>query len=260
MSVLLSGDFHDNARGEMGYLTKSYLIKKFKRNLYKKINYHIILGDGGFLWPGQQVREVAIFETLSERPFPILCVLGNHEPVLGRTDLPVVDIGIGEKVTVVNEKNPFLAYLQRGKVYNIDNRKFLVLGGALSIDKAYRRPNISWWENEYWSKEEEDGLFALLEKENSFDYVLSHTGPQRINAKLFAQFGGTYPLKFHDKVAELNERIDKKINCKQWFCGHWHQVYYYYDEETQRGYQYLYEPPALMTDTEIIAPHNTMLA
>jgi hypothetical protein len=258
MSILLSGDFHDDARGEMEYVTKNYLIKKYKKKLYKDINYHIILGDGGFLWPGQKIREAAIFETLSERPFPILCVLGNHEPVLGRTDLPVLDIGIGEKVTVVNKENPFLAYLQRGKVYNIENRKFLVLGGALSIDKDYRKPNISWWENEYWTEEEEDNLFALLKSENSFDYVLSHTGPQRINAKLFSSFGGTYPLKFHDKVAELNERIDKKISCKQWFCGHWHHVYYYYDEGLQRGYQYLYEHPALMTDTEIIAPRNTI--
>lgn len=258
MSILLSGDFHDDVRGEMGYLTKEHLIKKYKRKLYKDINYHIILGDGGFLWPGQGKREEAIFETLAERPFPILCVLGNHEPILGRTDLPMVDIGIGEKVTVIHEKKPFLAYLQRGKIYNIDKRKFLVLGGALSIDKAYRKPNISWWENEYWSKEEEDNLFALLEKENSFDYVLSHTGPQRINAKLFMQFGEGYTPKFHDKVAELNERIDKIINCKQWFCGHWHHVCYHYDEELKRGYQYLYEPPALMTDTEIIAPHNTI--
>jgi Icc-related predicted phosphoesterase len=116
MSILLSGDFHDDARGEMGYLTKDYLIKKFNKKLYKEIKYHIILGDGGFLWPGQAKREEAIFETLSERPFPILCVLGNHDPVLGRTDLPEADIGIGEKVIVVSEKKPFLAYLQRGKI------------------------------------------------------------------------------------------------------------------------------------------------
>jgi hypothetical protein len=72
-------------------------------------------------------------------------------------------------------------------------------------------------------------------------------------------FGGNYTPKFHDKVAELNERINQKINCKQWFCGHWHHVCYYYDEEMKRGYQYLYEPPALMTDTEIFAPRNTIL-
>ena len=258
MSILLSGDFHDDARGELAFLTKDYLVKQYGRKVFNEISYHIILGDGGFLWPGQGEKEASIYEELSKRPFPVLCVFGNHEHVLGRPDLPEIDIGIGEKVIVVNEKEPLLVFLKRGKVYNIENRKFLVLGGALSIDKKFRRPNQSWWENEYWTEKEESELFALLEKDNRFDYVLSHTGPNRINRKIFAQIGLDSPLKYHDKVAKLNEKIDSRISCKQWFCGHWHQVFYYYDEELKRGYQYLYYETALMRDTEIIAPGNTV--
>ena len=249
MSILLSGDFHNGVCGEMEYLTKDYLIKKYSRELYDEISCHIILGDGGFLWPGQQGREASIFKTLAERPFPILCVYGNHEPVLGRPDLPEVDIGIGEKVIAANESKPLVAYLKRGKVYHIENRKFLVLGGALSIDKYRRQPNISWWKNEYWTKEEEAGLFALLEEDRNFDYVLSHTGPNRINEIVFYQLPGIDIMKFTDRVAALNDKIDAKITCKQWFCGHWHHTLYYYDEELKRGYQYLYEDTALMRDT-----------
>ena len=256
MSILLSGDFHNNARGELSFLTKDYLIEQYGQKQFKEINYHIILGDGGFLWPGQEEKEALIFAELSERPFPVLCVLGNHEPVLGRPDLPEADIGIGEKVILVNKEKPFLAYLKRGKVYNIEKRKFLVLGGALSIDKRFRRPNISWWEKEYWAEDEESELFALLEKENNFDYVLSHTGPNRINWKIFGKNGKGNPLKYQDKVAAFNDEVDRKITCKQWFCGHWHYAIYYYDEEQKRGYQYLYYEPALIRDTEIIAPGN----
>ena len=258
MSILLSGDFHIDSRGELAYITREYLLERYNPELFDEINYHIILGDGGFLWPGQGEKEASLFKELAKRPFPILCVMGNHEPVLGRPDLPEIDIGIGEKVILVNEKNPLLVFLKRGKVYNIDKWKFLALGGALSIDKMFRRPNISWWENEYWTTEEESELFALLEKENNFDYVLSHTGPNRINLKVFSQNGTGIQMKCHDKVAKLNEEIDRRISCKQWFCGHWHQVFYYYDKELKRGYQYLYYETALMRDKEIIAPEDTV--
>jgi hypothetical protein len=257
MSVLLSGDFHNGVSGEMKYITKSSLIKRYGRELFGEINWHVILGDGGFLWPGHKRREASNYETLSKRPFPVLCVFGNHDPVLGRRDLPEIDIGIGEKVILVNEKKPFLAYLKRGKVYRIENRKFLVMGGALSVDREDRTPGVSWWENEYCTKEEESELLALLEKENVFDYVLSHTGPYGINIKAFARTGVGHPLKFEDKAAEFNEKIDRKISCKQWFCGHWHQIFYFYDEEMKRGYQYLFYKPALIRDTEIIRPENT---
>jgi hypothetical protein len=68
--------------------------------------------------------------------------MGNHDPVLGRSDLPEIDIGIGEKVIVVNKENPFVAYLKRGKIYKIEDHIFLVLGGALSINRENNVPFI----------------------------------------------------------------------------------------------------------------------
>ena len=258
MSILLSGDFHSDSCGELLYLTKDFLIEQYSRKVYKAINYHIILGDGGFLWPGNRGKDAVNFLALAERPFPILCVLGNHDPVLGRTNLPEADIGIGEKVIVVNKEKPFIAYLKRGKVYCIDNRKFLVLGGALSIDQEYRLPNFSWWKQEYWTKEEETAVFDLLKNDAGFDYVLSHTGPNHINRKVFFYSPDSHTSKFVDKVAVLNEKIDRKINCRQWFCGHWHHAYYYFDKKRKRGYQYLYKQTALIGENEIIAPENTI--
>ena len=102
-------------------------------------------------------------------------------------NLPETDIGIGESVYLVNEK-PFVAYLKRGKVYSIDGFRFLVLGGALSIDKASRVSGRSWWRQEYWSLREKTELFELLESEHDYDYVLAHTGPNRINLQLFIDF------------------------------------------------------------------------
>jgi hypothetical protein len=119
------------------------------------------------------------------------------------------------------------------------------MGGALSVDQEYRIPGISWWKEEYWSAEEEESLFSLLQNDSDFDYVLSHTGPDSVNSKLFS---GLFPgsSKFTDEVASLNDTVDSRINCKGWFCGHWHQDRIYYDEEKKRSYQSLYRGVELL--------------
>jgi hypothetical protein len=251
MAILFSGDFHANAKNEIEFISENTLLKKYKEYLYKKINYQIILGDAGFLWPENEKSEAFNYNELAKRPFPVLYVVGNHEPVLGRSDLPEVDIGIGEKVVMINKEKPFTAYLKRGKIYNIENHKFLVLGGALSIDKVYRTSGKSWWEQEYWSDDEKTAISLLLLNENNFDYVLSHTGPSRIN-RVINNVDSAYMPKIKDEVSVLNEIIDGKITCKQWFCGHWHKDVYYYDKNMKKGYQYLYQQTALLDGDDIV--------
>ena len=256
MSILLSGDFHAGEANELSYVTKTTLVKKYRKEKFNEIKYHIILGDGGFLWPGNNKTDLYNYKTLAYRPFPVLCVVGNHDPILGMRDLPEVDIGIGETVYQI-QAEPFVAYFKRGKAYFINGIKFLVLGGALSIDKSWRKPNISWWEREYWSEEEKQNVFRLLDTENTFDCVLSHTGPQFINYKLFG--GGTlsFSPKFKDEVALLNEEIHKRIHFSEWWCGHWHRNLYYYNEETRQGYQYLYKTTKILEkiDSQLVV-HN----
>ena len=244
MAILFSGDFHSNASHELSSITKSALLKKYKPQLYESIKYHIILGDGGFLWPGEIKADLYNFRALGVRHFPILCVIGNHEPMLGMKNLLEVDLGFGETVLKIWNQ-PFIAYLKRGKVYTIEGIKFLVLGGALSIDKEYREPDISWWYKEYWSEKEEQDLYSLLRIDNFFDFVISHTGPDHINSKLFGN-NKDYLPKFVDKVALLNDNVHASINFREWWCGHWHKNLYYYDKNTYRGYQYLYKSTKIL--------------
>jgi hypothetical protein len=246
MAILFSGDFHANVQNELASITRKTLLAQFGAGLYHTIRYHIILGDGGFLWPKNQKADAYNYEILARRPFPVLCVIGNHEPILGRTDIPEVDIGLGETVYQIN---PLVSYLKRGKIYTIDGYRFLVLGGALSIDRAYRIPGISWWANEFWSEQEKADIFTLLEKENTFDFVLSHTGPDRINTAVFSDIAGS-SVKYGDEVALLNDKIDTKITCRQWWCGHWHMYRYHYDKIGNRGYQYLYRTVKILTGND----------
>ena len=251
MSILFSGDFHGNTAKELLLITKEALIRKYQQDKYDNIKYHIILGDAGFLWPGNEAREAIYYWAFSQRHFPVLSVIGNHDPVLGRKDLPEVDIGIGNKVILIKKDKPFIAYLKRGRIYQIEGHKFLVLGGALSIDKEFQQDNGTWWKNEYWSEKEKRMLFNLLKKDNNFDYVLSHTGPGHINSLFLQHYGNRSLLDYFDEVTVLNEKVESLINCKQWFCGHWHRDKYFYDRNMKRAYQYLYVKTALMSEDGI---------
>jgi hypothetical protein len=243
MSILLSGDFHANARGELSILTKEHLCSKYSAEQFNRINFHIILGDGGFRWPGNEDVDAFNLQSFAARPFPVLSVIGNHEPMLGMT-LPEADIGIGETVYLVYKK-PLVAYLKRGRVYHIDGFKFLVLGGALSVDRAYRTPGKTWWQEEYWSMQEKSALHELLDADYEFDYVLSHTGPARINQILFTGALSS-SRKFSDEVAMLNDTVDSRIRCKGWFCGHWHTDRIFVDNDKHCAYQYLYRDVELL--------------
>jgi len=244
MSILFSGDFHANARGELACITKRALIKNYGQKKFNDIRYHIILGDAGFLWPGNQKNDLYNYNELACRPFPVLCVIGNHEPILGMKDLTETDIGLGETVYQINT-DPLVAYFKRGKVYAIDGIKFLVLGGALSIDQCYRIPDRTWWSKEYWTEQEETDIFKLLELENNFDCVISHTGPHHINTRLFGNQMFNED-KFFDNVALLNDQIHSRIQFMEWFCGHWHEDRYFYSEKSKHGYRYLYETTNIM--------------
>jgi len=254
MSILFSGDFTSNRNQELSLITKNSLIEKYGINKFNSINYHIILGDANFGYPGNENRDRANYEALAARPFPILCVMGNRDPVYGKYDLPKQDIGIGEKVIVVKNEKPFVAYLERGKIYTIDGIKMLVLGGALTITKDNCVPFSTWWEEEYWIDWDIHHLFELLETDNVFDLVISHTGPHTMNYKLFSDEPQN---KFNDEVAFLNDKINMKIKFKKWLCSHWHKDEYYFDTLLKKEYQYLYYTTRIMERVDdILITHN----
>jgi hypothetical protein len=255
MSILFSGDFHAGSYGEISSITKESLVRKYGREKYNGIKYHVILGDGAFMWPGYHKIDLSNYETLAQRPFPVLCVLGNHEPVYGMKAVPEADIGIGEKVMLVNNEKPFVAYLKRGKIYTIDGFKFLVLGGALSADKKYQKKNKTWWKEEYWSKSEKRDLFGMLERDHSFDGVLSHTGPESMNKMIIRfLFADRHTKIIRDEVAILNDRVDQMIQCPRWWSAHWHHDEIFQNIEMKRKYQYLYRSTKILdrVDGEVV--------
>ncbi|PLX69020.1 MAG: hypothetical protein C0602_08025 [Denitrovibrio sp.] len=173
------------------------------------------------------------FEFLAEQKWTSLLIEGNHDHLPTYFNAPLVEFCGGNARQLAEN----IYYLQRGEVYEIDNKKFFVMGGALSIDRNYRYPEVSWFEAEVPS--EADFKFAeqRLESLNwEVDYVLSHTCPLNCIDLFFLP---VHPNDaYYDKTWDRLENIREKLKFKHWYFGHWHRDVS--KEEDGRKYTILY--------------------
>lgn len=203
---------------------------------YSSITNLVILGDFGLPWKNCPVDDLGIhprnkddcmlLEWYRQKPFKILALMGNHDNYDMLEKLPQIE-AFGGRVLKVSDN---IFYLKRGEIYTIEDKRILVLGGALSEDKAYRVPNKSWWPQEVWSREEEKACVQKIKEEGTiFDYVFSHTGPSAGIALADCFYSNEENLLQleKDSTVQFNNELDKIISYKKWFFGHWHSDWGY---------------------------------
>lgn len=203
---------------------------------YKTINYAIVLGDFGLPWAECSVSSEGICPSVkidkyllnwcNQKTFKILAVQGNHDNYDMIEKLPEVEM-FGSSVLKVSNN---IFYFKRGETYIIEEKRFLVLGGALSDDKKYRIPHKSWWRQEELSAAEKNDIFSKIQSQKTtFDYVLSHTGTSNGIACIDSYFLNEDNLKDlkKDSTVVFNDKVDSLISYKKWFFGHWHSDWGY---------------------------------
>lgn len=110
-------------------------------------------------------------------------------------------------------------YLNNGDIFNLCGKKFFVMGGATSHDKAYRKEHVSWWKEEIPSyKMMEHGLDNLEKNDNKVDYILTHCAPTSIMTHY-----DPYGFYESDVLTDYLEEIDYKVTYKDWYHGHYHK-------------------------------------
>lgn len=138
MRVGVAGDWH----GSTKHAIKS--IRTFKRLGVDTI-YH--LGDFGFGW--SKAYEEQVNEVLSELDIVLFVIPGNHE------NYDFLDtVWYDPIITGVRRVKSHLKFFDRGARWKIGETTFVALGGAASVDRKYRKPNVSWWEQEYITPED----------------------------------------------------------------------------------------------------------
>lgn len=110
----------------------------------RKDDFIIICGDFGVIWSDEvDSNESILIKELKKLPCEILFIDGNHEN-FNRLAKPKNIKRFGGNVGEYIKNKCF--HLKRGEIYNIAGKNIFTMGGAKSIDIAYRERNISWWE------------------------------------------------------------------------------------------------------------------
>lgn len=214
--VFVTGDGH----GEIDFPKFDTLQKTLENNKEPFDSSDIVIGcgDAGIVWYGGKNREEEkLLKRYANKKATFLWVLGNHENY-GRIysdEFPVINLPLvnGE----VRQVSDNVFFLLNSHMYTIAGKKFLVFGGGLSVDKAYRIPGRSWWPQEIPTDEEYHQLLEIAGRER-FDYMLSHAAPKTFVKKLFDKGN-----KINDPVANMLDNLLTVINYNAWICGHYHE-------------------------------------
>ncbi len=185
MKCLILGDIHGD-----WFAADNVICAATKR--HKDITHIIQVGDFGFGFP----------KTIPWKPktsLPIHWIRGNHD-----------------NIELLNSEGcnwaSNLIYQPDNSLLTIEGRNLLFMGGATSIDKAYRTPGLSWWPDEIVNSA---AIRAAIERPERIDCVFSHDTCQE-----FKYIENTLPDGVGDRQAL--QALHAYLRPKFWFHGHWH--------------------------------------
>ena len=204
--IYITGDTHRE-------FYKLYDIEKNKDNML------IILGDVGINYYLDE-RDKKLKEQLNSYNIKLFCIQGNHEERPENISTYKEFDMFGGKV-FIEEEYPNLIFAKNGELYNMDNKKVLVIGGAYSVDKNYRIIyGYPWFKDEQLSKEEMDNILNKY-KGQYIDIVLSHTCPLKYEpTEVFMK--GIDQSNVDKSMEKFLDKVEQSINYGKWYCGHYH--------------------------------------
>ena len=229
--IYITGDTH-------GLIDFQKLKDYFKTRYVSHKDILIILGDAGIVWSEEEcyLREYSLLGPT------VVFLDGNHENFTLLDRFPTVE-RFGAKVHYLCEG---IYHVLRGEILHINGLSFLCLGGATSIDKAYRKEGVSWWNDEHITeKDVRHALDRIAAEGGSVDYVLTHCVPTRIVRKMFG-------YSWDDDTDKL-ESIRGEFSFTHWYFGHYH------DDRTSGNFRCFYndvlEIPAMNKGKRPIKQH-----
>ncbi len=179
----------------------------------------IVLGDAGINYCRNE-NDYILKEDLKKYPITFFCIHGNHEERPENISTYITKKFKGG--IVYYEKNyPNILFAKDAQIYDLNNFKTLVIGGAYSIDKYFRLIyGYNWYESEQPSEETKEEVRNVL-KDNKIDIILSHTCPYKyIPSEMF--ISGVNQENVDNSTEYFLDEIEEKTDYKYWYCGHYH--------------------------------------
>jgi hypothetical protein len=233
--IYVTGDCH----GSFNRFSKKQRSRNGLNNV-KKGDYVIVCGDFGLLWCKDAEFNYNL-DWMSRLPFTLLWVQGNHENYDMISEYQLEMWHGGKARHILRDK---IILLERGQVFNIENKTIFAFGGASShdihgglLDKnsptfqadkicakkmglPYRIINESWWAAELPSQAElAEGINNLNAVNWKVDYAISHCTATSIEFALGILLGKHFT---GDILTNYFEEIDDKLQFNHWYFGHYH--------------------------------------
>lgn len=182
----------------------------------------IVLGDAGINYYADE-RDNALKKSLNELySITLFCIHGNHEERPENIKTYKTKMFYGG-IVYYEEMYPNILFAKDGEVYNFNNRKVLVCGGAYSVDKYYRLARgYNWYESEQPDDLVKNKVRAVLKGlDNKVDVILSHTCPYKyLPREMFLD--GVDESTVDNSTEYFLDEIEENVDYDLWYCGHFH--------------------------------------
>lgn len=179
----------------------------------------IILGDAGINYYLDNTDNL-VKDFLSKYNNNFFIIQGNHEERPENIKTYKEKEMYGGKVYIEDEY-PNLLFAKNGEIYNIENNRFLVIGGAYSVDKYYRLKNkLNWFKDEQLTNKEKKDIINKCAGEK-VDYILSHTCPYKYIPRE-AFLPGIDERLVDNSMEDFLDKIEEIVSYDKWYCGHYH--------------------------------------
>lgn len=213
--IFITGDIHKNVDIHKLSNTNFPEGKNLTRN-----DYLIVTGDFGLPWTfGESKSDKYWLNWLNNKPYTILFVDGNHENFEALATYPITEIN-GAKCHEIRDN---IFHILRGEIITLNDTEYLCMGGAISIDKLYRKLGLSYWEEEEPSSKE---WMKFFENAKGIKNIISHDIPYSVILKYIDPLKGgnsTHPIVKPDNVNKIFEKFyQNNPQVENWYFGHHH--------------------------------------
>ena len=210
--IFFTGDIHGNVNGVADFINKVHPTME---------DVIVLLGDVGANYYNGR-KDYLMKQWLNDSGTRFLCIHGNHEMRPVNISGYIETEWCGGKGWLQPEY-PNLIFAKDGEIYTMNGLRYLVIGGAYSVDKYYRLSRgWSWWPDEQPSDETKRQVEALLARRGwQMPVVLTHTCPLRY--KPLEALKPDLDQSTVDCTTELwMDAIESRLRYDHWFCGHFH--------------------------------------
>lgn len=229
--VAVAGDWHGNAKWAVSAIRQMCARLPEPRIILHAGDFGVWPDDGTFMWIGElrhrQTYLEAVSEALETANARLWFVDGNHED---HPYLASLTEGMRDDDACVAYR---ISHLRRGYRWTWHGKRWLALGGAVSVDKLARREGKDWFPQEAITDEQEASVIAA----GPADVLLSHDAPRDAPMVLMrpppALWAPVIPSA--DAHRDRMQRICETVKPSYVFHGHYHQDHIYDISNTRWG-------------------------